>query len=123
MRKLYLSIPDGVGPDWKLRPITSTMLAPEVHSIEDYARQDIFLRFTWNIDHKDNQIYAFRKQDFARFRNFSISQSMNVGRAYVSVWADGRVTETVQEHSNVPGRPSLTEGVPIEIVPPYEFIK
>lgn len=61
--------------------------------------------------------------DFARYRDFRLSQSLNVGPKSITLWASGRVTETTWTERIVGHReiPDLKDTA--DIAPAYPFLK
>ncbi len=64
------------------------------------------------------------REDFAKYRDFRLSQSINTGRSSVTLWASGRVTETTLVDQKVErGKPILMSRVEsTDIALPYAFL-
>ena len=65
------------------------------------------------------------REDFARFRDLRVSQSVNSGPTSITLWASGRVTETTRT-LQIAGRPSViveSSQETAEIAPAYPFLK
>ncbi len=125
-QKLYDAIPDGFGRGAKRGDITDAMLMPDVRTVEDLTRPDMVICFTWNMPPHEgptHRIMKAQREDFARERRFRLSSTYNAGRATIYLWTDGSITETVSEPNSKPGEPSLVDGTPLRIMPPYEFLQ
>lgn len=73
--------------------------------------------------HEKRQIASGLIQQFQQMRDIEISRSVNIGIGYVTLWASGRVTESIYRSQYIPGKPVLLPAIPVEIMPPYDFLR
>lgn len=64
------------------------------------------------------------REDFTKYRDFRLSESMTTGRTQVTLWASGRITETtLTDRFTGHGKPILMERMESpDLAPPYEFL-
>jgi hypothetical protein len=75
------------------------------------------------LSHLRNSREAFAqgiREDFATYRHFRLSESINTGQSHVTLWASGRVTETtLRDRSTGHGMERVES---LDLAPPYEFL-
>ncbi len=65
------------------------------------------------------------REDFARYRDFRLSQSINTGRTFITLWASGRVTETTLTDRTIGRAPffGFARKDTADIAPAYPFLR
>lgn len=76
-----------------------------------------------NVDRMKRSFMDHVQRRFIQYHDIEISRSMSIGTSAFTLWASGRITEETFVHQQIPGKPTLVDGVPQEIVPPYQFLK
>lgn len=72
---------------------------------------------------KENKFMAERlRSQYDKYHDIEISRSMNAGITHTTLWASGRITTTTAEVIHDPRGTTVREGIPREIVPPYDEV-
>ncbi len=76
-----------------------------------------------NVDKMKRSFMDHVQRRFTQYHDIEISRSMSIGTSAFTLWASGRITEETFLHQQIPGKPTLIDGVPQKVVPKYQFLK
>lgn len=126
---------------WEALPMASGMPSNTIRRADLYGNG---AKFSWNPSSKGIRLsinvtskrqkeiaahLAYKKRrlqhDFTTLRDVELSRSSNSGPATISLWASGRITENrlIENPHIAPGKPIFIEAPPVELAPPYDFLK
>ena len=74
-------------------------------------------------DQADKALLEAMKQDFTKYHDIMLSESVAAGRSRITLWVDGRITEMTTQPQRIVGKPLYVDGPEKVIVPAYDFLK